>query len=171
MLIGIECDKFSKSKLAIYLTETQNFIATTFESALIDACQYIFMYDDNQINYKFNEPDVRWFGCTPKQTIEYVSELIKNNIQNIMPKLRKNIWLYRFELWYQNQLSINPNIRIVVSGIDNEDKKCLIMKLGGIIIPDNLCICDVNKGRLLVYQFLYISLYVTYFINIFLISR
>ncbi len=51
-----------------------------------------------------------------------------------MPGLDKNIFTHHFKLWYEQQLMINPNIRVVVSDVRFQNEADFVRNLGGIVI-------------------------------------
>ena len=67
--------------------------------------------------------------------MQYVgTDLLRDNLELIMPGLGKNIFIHNFEIWYQEELIKNPNICVVVSDIRFQNEADFIKKIGGIII-------------------------------------
>ncbi|AZL89235.1 ankyrin repeat protein [Megavirus baoshan] len=139
VLIGLMGNAGSgKTEGAKYLVDKWDFIEKSFADPLKKACQEMFLFTDEQV-YGTQEqketPDPRWFDCTPRKALQFVgTELFRDNLDKIMPGLDKNIFTHHFKLWYEQQLIINPNIRVVVSDVRFQNEADFIRNLGGVVI-------------------------------------
>lgn len=138
-LMGTKCS--GKTTSATYLVENYNFVEKSFAECLKKACQNLFLLSDEQI-YGSQEqketPDPRWFGCTPRKMLQFVgTDLLRNHLDTIMPGLGNNIFTHHFKLWYQDELSKNPTLRVVVSDVRFQNEIDFIQSLGGIVIKIN----------------------------------
>ncbi len=139
VLIGIMGLKGSgKTTCATYLTNKHHFVEKSFADPLKRACQELFFLTDAQIYGTQQEketPDPRWFNCTPRKMLQYVgTDLLRNNLNNIMPGLGVDIFTHAFQIWYNNQIKNNPNIHVVISDVRFQNEVDLIKKLGGYVI-------------------------------------
>jgi hypothetical protein len=113
-------------------------VEKSFAEPLKKACQELFLLDDQQLfgtQEQKEELDTRWFGNSPRKILQFVgTELFRNNMDRLMPGLGNDFFIYRFKLWYQKELALNPNLRVVVSDVRFQNESDSIQKLGGIII-------------------------------------
>lgn len=135
-LMGIK--KSGKDTCADYLVSNFGFEKKSFADPLKAACAELFMFDNSQI-YGTQEqketPDPRWFGCTPRLALQFVgTELLRNNLEKIMPGLGKNIFTHRFKLWFEEATRKNPNLCIVIADVRFQNEVDFIQSLGGHVI-------------------------------------
>ncbi|AGF85184.1 monophosphate kinase [Moumouvirus goulette] len=127
-----------KTTFADFIVKKYGFIEKSFADPLKKACKELFLFEDHQV-YGTQEqketPDPRWFNCTPRTVLQFVgTELFRDNLERIMPGLGKDIFIYHFKLWYQQELQKNPDIRVVVSDIRFQNEADFIKSLGGTVI-------------------------------------
>ena len=139
VLIGLMAGKGSgKSTAANYMINNYNFVEKSMAEPLKKACKELFLFTDDQLfgtQEQKETPDPRWFGCSPRKALQYVgTDLIRNNLDNIMPGLDKNIFIHHFKLWYEQEMRKNPNICVVISDIRYQNEADFIHELGGILI-------------------------------------
>lgn len=137
MLIGFIGKKGSgKSTAADYIKDNMNYVEKSFAECLKKACQNIFMLSDQQINGDLKEvPDPRWNGCTPRKMFQFIgTDLFRNQLNNIIPGIQKDVFVRHFELWYLNVVKKNENAKIVVTDIRFQNEADLIKKYDGTII-------------------------------------
>lgn len=145
VLIGLMGVKGSgKSTCARYLVENYNFTEKSFADCLKKACQEIFLLSDEQINgSKKEEPDSRWFNCSPRKMLQFVgTDLLRDGLETIMPGIKNDVFINHFKLWYENEIKENPNAQIVVSDIRFQNEANFIKSLGGIIIKIERSSCE-----------------------------
>lgn len=132
MLIGITGKKFNgKSTLAMILCN-HGFIEKSFADPLKKACRELFLLSDEQLYGSEKEtPDDRWFGITPRKLLQFVgTDLLRNQMDLLIPELKQDIFIHNFELWY----NANMNIKVVISDIRFQNELDIIKSLGGIVI-------------------------------------
>jgi hypothetical protein len=141
MLIAFTAFKGSgKDTCADYLVEKYGYTKVAFADPLKKILQIMFMFTDEQLFGTEKElKDNRWFGCTPRTTMQYIgTELIRKQLDVIMPGLGEDYFVYYFKLWYDQQILKNPNMKIVISDLRPFDNEINIVKqLKGIIIKIN----------------------------------
>lgn len=138
-LIGLCGQKRSgKDTAALYLIEKHNYIKYSFAGALKSACSEIFMFDYEQTEgSKKEEFDERW-NINPRKVFQrFGTEIFRDNLEQFFPEmkfLKNNFWIYRFKIWYQQQVKKNPNVKIIVTDVRFQNEADIIKELGGIII-------------------------------------
>lgn len=142
VLIGLMGIKGSgKTSAALYLMKQYGFIEKSFAECLKRACQELFLLSDSQVFGTQEEketPDDRWFGCTPRKMLQFVgTDLLRNNLNTIMPGLGNDIFIHHFKLWYESEIKKNPNLCVVVSDVRFQNEIDFIQKIGGFVIKIN----------------------------------
>lgn len=138
-LIGITGFKRSgKDTCGLYLIDNHNYIKYSFAGALKAACSEIFMFDYEQTEGSKKEDfDARW-NINPRKVFQrFGTEIFRDSLEQFFPEmkhLKNNFWIYRFKIWYQEQIKQNPNVRIVVTDVRFQNEADIIKELGGIII-------------------------------------
>jgi|ETNmetMinimDraft_8_1059916.scaffolds.fasta_scaffold13216_3 hypothetical protein len=137
-LIGITGYKRSgKDTAGEYFIE-RGYIKYAFAGPLKKACQEIFMFTDEQTEGKDKEKyDDRWNISARKVFQRFGTEIFRENLADFYPemeKIKENFWTYRFKIWYENQLEINKDVKIVVTDVRFDNEANIIKELGGIII-------------------------------------
>ena len=139
VLVGLMGIKGSgKTTGATFLITNYNFIEKSFAECLKKACKELFLLTDEQVfgsQEQKETPDPRWFGCTPRKMLQFVgTDLLRDNLEKIMPCLGKNIFTHHFKLWYERELQKNPNICIVIPDVRFKNEIDFIQSLNGIVI-------------------------------------
>lgn len=139
VLIGLLGIKNSgKTTASNFLVNTHHFVEFSFATCLKRACQELFLLTDEQVfgsQEQKETPDEKWFGCTPRKILQFIgTDLLRENLDKIMPGLGKDIFIHHFKIWYQNKLSKNPNIHVVVSDVRFQNEVDAIHQLGGKIV-------------------------------------
>lgn len=142
VLVGLMGIKESgKSSGATYLVEKFQFIEKSFAEPLKKTCGELFMLSDEQMfgsQAQKETPDPRWFDCTPRKMFQFVgTDLLRDNMEKIMPGIGKNIFTHRFKMWYEEEMKKNPNLRVVVSDVRFQNEIDFIQSLGGVVIKIN----------------------------------
>lgn len=135
MLIGLlGCKETGKSTVAKYLVSEYFFVERAFADPLKKACMELFSLDYDQVygDIKIKEtPDSRWFNCTPRKMLQFVgTDLLRNQMNQLIPEVEKDIFVHTFRLWYEKNKSKN----VVVSDVRFSNEVELIHSLGGIVI-------------------------------------
>lgn len=132
-LIGMLGAKRSgKDTCADYLVEHYGYTKVAFADPLKRACKELFLLSEEQLNGSLKEvPDNRWYGATPRQMFQFVgTELLRKNMDKIMPGIGEDIFVDYFKQWYQS----NPGIKVVVSDVRLTNEFNMIHELGGKVI-------------------------------------
>lgn len=121
-----------------YLIDQYGFSKKSFADPLKRACQELFLFSHEQVfgtQEQKETPDMRWFNCTPRTALQYVgTELLRDQLNEIMPGLGKNIFTYRFQIWYQEEVRKNPDLRVVITDVRFKNEIDFIQSLGGTVI-------------------------------------
>jgi len=137
-IVGITGFKRSGKDTAGSILIQNGYIKYSFAGPLKKACQEIFMFDYEQTEgCKKEDLDNRW-STTPRKVFQrFGTEIFRNNLKLILPEvkdLNENFWIYRFKLWYQEQIKTNPNLKVVVTDVRFPNEADIIKELGGTII-------------------------------------
>lgn len=148
MLIALTAPKQSgKDTLADYLVEKYGYTKVAFAKPLKDLLHNMFLFTDEQLYGHLKEvPDQRWYGCTPRTAMQFVgTELIRNQLDKIMPGIGQDYFVNYLKNWYEQELALNPNIKVVISDLRNFDNEINMVKsLNGIII--NIVRTNLNQN-------------------------
>jgi len=141
-LIGFSGKKRSgKDSAGLYLIEKYNYVQYSFAGPLKKACAEIFMFTDEQTGGDDKEMfDDRWNITARKVFQIFGTEMFRQKLGDFFPEmehLKENFWIYRFEMWYTEQIRKNPNIKVVVTDIRFQNESIIVKKLGGIVIKVN----------------------------------
>jgi hypothetical protein len=141
-LIGFMGPKGSgKSTGSNYLVEKYGYQEYSFADPLKKICKILFMFDDEQLygsQAQKESPDSKWFNCSARTAMQFIgTDLLRDQLDKIMPGLGKDVFTYHFMLWYKQQISINPNLLIVISDVRFQNEVDCIKYLGGTIIKIN----------------------------------
>lgn len=141
-LIGLMGRKQSgKDTAAEHLIEEYGFVRYAFADPIKDACIDAFGFTKEQCWGNLKEVvDPRW-GVTPRKIFQiFGTELFQYELPKHVPELAgigRSFWAYRFGLWYEEQLAINPAIRVVITDVRFPFEAKLITDLGGSIVKIN----------------------------------
>jgi hypothetical protein len=138
-LMGVKCS--GKTTGATYLIKTYGFVEKSFAEPLKRACQELFLLTDSQVfgtQEQKETPDPRWFDCSPRKMLQYVgTELLRDQLDKIMPGIGQNVFTHYFKLWYEDAISKNPNLCVVISDVRFQNEIDFIQNLGGKVIKIN----------------------------------
>ena len=136
VLIGI-IGKIGSGKTTVtnHLVSKYLFKEYAMALPLKNACKELFRLSDEQLNGSLEqkeEPDPRWFGASPRKILQFVgTDLLRNQIDTIMPGLGQDIFVNSFKLWYNEQ---RIGTHVVVSDVRFQNETDIIRKLGGYLI-------------------------------------
>lgn len=142
MLVAFSgCKGAGKDTCADYLVNFYGFVKVSFANPLKTALKEFFLLRDDQLYgtlQQKEEPDPRWYGASPRTIMQYVgTDLFRDQMERIMPGIGKNIHIHRFKLWYEAQIKLNPNLRVVISDLRFVNEGDYIRHLGGTVIEVN----------------------------------
>lgn len=139
-LIGLVAGKrCGKDTFADYIIKKQGYIKYGFADPLKEACRHLFLFNNEQLYGECKEDfDDRW-KTTPRKIYQQVgTEMFRNYFQTLFPENKNiscgNFWVYRFKLWYQEEIKKNPDIKIIISDIRFQNEADIITELGGSLI-------------------------------------
>ena len=138
-LIGLLGIKGSgKSTAADYLVKKHNYTPKCFADCLKYACQELFLLNHDQTfgtQEQKETPDLRWYGCTPRKMMQFVgTDVLRNNLERIMPGIGNNVFIHHFKIWYLEQLNHNPEFKVVIADVRFQNEVDFIHSLGGKVI-------------------------------------
>lgn len=147
VLIGVSGKIGSgKSTFAKYLVDNFNFIEMSLADPLKKACQELFLLSDEQVFGNQEQKgtiDNRW-GKSPRELLQFVgTDLLRNQMKYLIPDLHEDIFLKRFELWYNE----NKNVNVIVSDIRYPNELKYIKKSGGIVIKIERSNYDIHSNH------------------------
>ena len=139
-LIGLIAGKrCGKDTFADYVIKKNNYVKYGFADPLKEACRHLFVFNDEQLYGECKEDfDERW-ETTPRKIYQQVgTEMFRNYFQTLFPENKNlkggNFWVYRFKLWYQEELKKNPELKVIISDIRFQNEADIISELGGTLI-------------------------------------
>ena len=136
MLIGLMGPQGSgKDTVADYLlSQNPNLVKRSMAEPLKKACKELFLFNDTQLygtQAQKNEPDPKWFGCSPRTCLQYVgTDLLRDQLEKIMPGIDQDIFIHHFKLWYTS----HSQGYVVVPDIRFQNEVDMIHQLGGYVI-------------------------------------
>lgn len=143
VIIGLMGAKQSgKSTVANYLINNYDFTERAFADSLKEATRSLFLFNDEQLYGSEKEiPDDRWYGCTPRKVLQFIgTELLRDNLAQIIPPLGKDIFIHHMKLWIEENKNNISNL--VISDVRFENEASVIHEMGGYLIlierPNNI---------------------------------
>jgi hypothetical protein len=135
MLIGIGGKiGAGKSEIANHLRDHHEYLVVSMADPLKRACQELFLFSDQQVfgtQAQKEAIDDRW-GCSPRTAMQYLgTDLLRDQIGQIMPGVGTELFCKRFELWYQAHAKANPGMCVVVPDVRFPNELATITKLNG----------------------------------------
>ena len=138
-IIGLCAKKRAgKDTLTHHLIENYGYVRYAFADPLKNACREIFLLNNEQMDGSLKETfDDRW-GVSPRVLFQRIgTEMFREKLTNVFPEMESianNLWVYRFEQWYKEQLKENPNLKVVITDCRFPNEIDVIKRLNGIII-------------------------------------
>jgi len=140
MIIGLIAQKqVGKDTFADHLLKRGDFTRYGFADSIKEACKTIFCLTDRQVNGDLKEVvDKRW-GMSPREMfITIGSNMFREHLPFINEDFNKEIgdeiWVRRFEFWYETWRKENPEKHLVVSDVRFMDEARIIRNMGGILV-------------------------------------
>ncbi len=135
-LIGITGLKRSgKDTLGSNFVEKYGYKRLAFADALKDGCKEIFGFTDDQLYGDKKETIDEYWGVTPRTVLQYVgTDLFRDQLGLIIPKIGKNIWLKVVEKKILDEWKNNPATRFVITDVRFSNECQMVKELGGIVI-------------------------------------
>lgn len=136
LVIGVTGKKgHGKDTFADYLVDKHNFIKISFAEPLKKACQILFNLTDEQLYGNKKEVNDSFWNTTPRMLFQYIgTDLLRNQLKNIMPQIKNNIWV---EIARKKILDLekeNKHLKIVISDVRFENEIEFIEELKGVCV-------------------------------------
>lgn len=136
LLIGITGIKGSgKDTIADHLVRKYGFYKRSLAAPLKNACKCLFGFTDDQLNGSSKEiPDYRWFGITPRETMQFVgTDLFRKQMCKLNRNFDdENFFLHIFKLWYEDDA--NTKSLVVISDVRFQNEVDYIRSQNGVVI-------------------------------------
>lgn len=137
MLIGLLGEKYTgKDTSADYLVNNYGFVKDHHAKPLKDAAKVLFNFSDEQVNGSLKEVvDPRW-GITPRQAMQFIGSLFRNNINDLIPGIQSNFWVNLLHMRIDKQLEeyMGEDLSTVVADVRFQNEVDEIKRKGGIVI-------------------------------------
>lgn len=136
MLFGILGRKGAgKDTIADHMIKKHNFRKMAFAQPLKDACRVLFNFNEEQLYGNLKESiDPNW-GTSPRTVLQWLgTDVIRNNIKEIIPEINDNFWVNLMSIKYKQLVLENDCVNVVVSDVRFKNEIDEIHKLGGVII-------------------------------------
>jgi len=117
--IGVTGKKFNgKDTISDYICGKYNFKKVAYATPLKDACRVLFDFSEEQLYGNLKETyDDRW-GIAPRQAYQHIgTNLFRNQLHNLLPKVGNNFWVKCLEEMVKKIVADDPKTRIIVSDI------------------------------------------------------
>lgn len=142
MIIAVIGKKRSgKDTLADYLVKNFKFKKYGFGDPVKEISKLMFGFSQEQIDTDLKEiKDSKW-NITPRESFQLIGTEFGRNLLN--QKLSHincdegEFWIRKFEIWYQEQVSINPHVKIVINDVRFLNEFNCLKKLNAIFIKIN----------------------------------
>lgn len=94
-IVGVSGKKgHGKDTVADYLVENYNFKKIAFADPLKQVCATLFNFSDEQLYGDKKEVVDEYWKVTPRKLLQYVgTELLREQLGNVIPNIGKNIWI------------------------------------------------------------------------------
>jgi hypothetical protein len=138
-IIGITGKKFSgKDTTGEYLIDKYNYKRFAFADVIKDICKTIFGFDDEQLHGNKKETVDEYWDTTPRELLQFIgTDLFRNQIGTVLPKIGENIWVEVLKKKIIDRLKNNPDEKIVVTDVRFQNELQMIKDLGGCIVRIN----------------------------------
>jgi hypothetical protein len=135
-VIGITGKKFhGKDTLGNIFVSKYNFKRMAYADNLKEACRHIFGFSDEQLYGNLKEQIDDFWGVSPRVLFQFIgTDLFRNQIGQIIPNIKNDIWIKSVEKTIINESVNNPDLKIVITDIRFPNEVELIKKFNGKII-------------------------------------
>jgi len=135
-----------KDTAAYFMIKNYNYTKLSFASPLKNAVKDIFDLTDEQVDGSKKDIIDNFWNVTPRSILNFVgTDLLRNQLKNIIPKVDNNIWLVIMIKKIKKLKEKDPNIKIVITDLRFDNELLMIKKLGGIVIRINRNILYNNE--------------------------
>jgi hypothetical protein len=140
-ILGICGKKRSgKDTAGEYLIEKYGYIRYAFGDPVKDICRVMFKFTEDQLYGDKKEiVDQRW-GITPRESFQKIgTDFGQQALHKIIPGITgqvrtRQFWTKHFQLWVNEQLKNNPDIKLVITDVRFKHEAKIIKEFGGSII-------------------------------------
>lgn len=141
MIIGfLGRKRCGKDTAANVLIKDKGFVRYAFGDPVKEVCRSMFCFNDEQLyGSKKEEVDPEW-NITPRKAFQVIgTDFAQYSIYKQMPELeakvpRRTFWVNRFNKWYNKELTLNKNLKVVISDVRFQHEVDAIKKLNGIVV-------------------------------------
>ena len=140
-ILGICGKKRSgKDTAGEYLIQKYGYVRYAFGDPVKDVCRVMFKFTEEQLYGDKKEVlDPRW-GITPREAFQKIgTDFGQHFLHKIIPDLTgevrmRRFWTKHFELWLDEQMKTNPEIKVVITDVRFKHEVKLIKQLGGVVL-------------------------------------
>jgi hypothetical protein len=140
-ILGICGKKRSgKDTAGEYLIEKYGYVRYAFGDPVKDVCRVMFKFTEEQLYGDKKEVlDERW-GISPREAFQKIgTDFCQHAIHKIIPDITgevrtRHFWTKHFEIWLDEQVKINPDIKVVITDVRFKHEAKVIKKLGGSVL-------------------------------------
>jgi hypothetical protein len=135
-IIGITGNKQNgKDTTGDYIVKTYGYKKMAFSDALKDIAKYGFGFNDEQLYGELKEVEDKYWKITPRKFLQFTgTELFRDNMDKLIPNIKKNIWIEVLRKKIIDELKENPNTKIVITDVRFKNELDFIKEMKGIII-------------------------------------
>lgn len=135
-IVGIVGKKYSgKDTTADIIIKKYGYTKIRFGDAVKDVCKCIFNFTDEQLYGNLKEQKDEHWNVSPRHVLQFVgTDLFRNQIQNIIPEIKDNIWIEVVKKKIIDAQKINPNAKFVICDVRFENESNFIKELNGVLI-------------------------------------
>ena len=132
LIIGIVGKKsHGKDTIADMIVSRYGYHKISFADPLKEGCRHIFGLADEQLYGSAKDLVDDFWMVTPRELLQYIgTELLRNQLHNIMPHIGNAIWIQRLEKTLIN----NPDINYVIPDIRFQNELDMLRNHSAIII-------------------------------------
>lgn len=127
-----------KDTSAYFMIKNYNYTKLSFASPLKSAVKDIFDLTDEQVDGSKKDVIDNFWNVTPRSILNFVgTDLLRNQLKTIIPKVDNNIWLVIMTKKIKKLKEKDPNIKIVITDLRFHNELLMIKRLDGIVIRIN----------------------------------
>lgn len=135
-VLGITGRKFNgKDTLGNFFIEQYGYKRLAFADSLKKACAEIFGFTEEQLYGDKKEVIDDYWQTTPRTTLQFIgTELLREQLQVIMPNIGKDIWIKVVEKKMLDEWKINPDAKFVITDVRFLNECNMVQNMGGTVI-------------------------------------